>query len=799
MAEKYNPKAIESKWRTYWNSTGLQKATLESNKEKYYTLVMFPYPSGEGLHTGHWRPYVISDVWTRYQLMQGKEVLYPMGWDAFGLPAENRAIKKGVHPRQSNDEAIANMKRQLQETGALFDWDREIDTSTPEYYRWTQWIFLQLYKKGLVYRKEALVNWCPQDQTVLANEQVVNGECERCGTTVTKKSLRQWFFKITEYAEELLDFSGIQWADRVKTMQKNWIGKSEGIEIDFDLGEGDEKLTVFTKYPETIFGVTYMVIAPEHPWVNRFTTAENKKAVQAYLEQAKKQTEISRQSTEKTKTGVFTGSYCTNPVNGERVPIWVADYVLMNFGTGAVMGVPAHDTRDFLFAKQYNLPVKRVVGKTADDNSPVASIEDVIEDGIVINSGELNGLIAHEQAAKQTMDWMEQRDYGRKTTTYRLRDWLISRQRYWGCPIPIIYCDEHGEVPIPEDQLPVHLPYDVDFQLGGESPLARNPEFVATTCPTCGQSARRETDTMDTFVDSSWYFLRYADSKNDSAIFDSEKVNAWMPVDLYIGGIEHAILHLLYARFLTKALADSGLFSFREPFTRLLDNGMIFLNGKKMSKSKGNIVNPDDMVAQYGTDTLRGYEMFIGPVNDDVEWNQNGVAGVYRFLTRIWAQLTNHQTSEKPESVSSATHRLIKDVTESLDTFKFNTVVSSLMEYSNKYGDAMSSADREVVIRLMAPIFPHVAEELWNAIGNKESVFRSQWPVFDPNAIEGEDKTVIVQINGKTKGTVVVPAGSDQESVIAAMKADERLAAILPDSSQKIVYISGRLINFVLE
>lgn len=799
LTDKYQPQAIESKWRQYWHDIELQKADLEKNadKDKYYTLVMFPYPSGEGLHAGHWRPYVISDVWTRYQIMQGKDVLFPMGWDAFGLPAENRAIKQGIHPQESTNQASMNMKRQLLETGALFDWDRELDTSKPDYYRWTQWIFAQFYKKGLAYRKEAMVNWCPKDQTVLANEQVVNGLCERCDTPVTKKSLRQWFFKITDYAEELLDFSGIQWADRVKTMQKNWIGKSQGVEIDFSLPDSEEKLAVFTKYPETIYGVTYMVIAPEHPWVERFTTEDNMQVVADYIKQTKAQTEISRLSTEKTKTGVFTGSYCVNPVNGEKIPIWIADYVLMNFGTGAVMGVPAHDARDFLFAKQYQLPIVRVVGKTSEDNSPVTTLEDVIEDGIIINSGELNGMVAHEKAAQATMDWLEQKAYGRRATTYRLRDWLVSRQRYWGAPIPIVYCDDCGEVLIPDNQLPVKLPYTTDFQPGGESPLARSSDFVNTVCPNCGKPAKRETDTMDTFVDSSWYFLRFTDPKNVDRIFDPEKVNAWMPVDLYIGGIEHAILHLLYARFFTKALADCGLFEFREPFTQLLDNGMIFLNGKKMSKSKGNIVNPDDIVAQYGTDTLRGYEMFIGPVNDDAEWNQNGMAGVYRFMNRIWGQLTAESSTEM--TLSAPTHRLIKKVTEDLNDFGFNTVVSGLMEYSNKYGDMMTKADKLAVAQLMAPIFPHVAEEIWHRLGNGDSVFRSAWPTYDPKAFESEDRTVVFQVNGKTKGIVTVSASATQQEVEAAIQGDQRLGAHYPQTAKKVVFISGRLINFVLE
>jgi leucyl-tRNA synthetase len=798
MAEKYDPQAIESKWRQIWDEQKQAEAKLTPDQEKYYCLTMFPYPSGEGLHVGHWRGYVLSDMWARYQKMQGKSVLHPMGWDAFGLPAENRAIKQGIHPKDSTQQAISNMKRQLNDMGALFDWSREINSSEPEYYRWTQWLFLQLYRKGLAYRKEALVNWCPQDQTVLANEQVIDGACERCGTTVIKKSLKQWFFKITDYADELMNFDEIEWPERVKTMQRNWIGKSEGASIRFPLEDGDRVIEVFTKYPETIFGVTYMVIAPEHAWVDQLTTEAQKSAVMAYKEAASKETEIARLATDKKKTGVFTGSYCINPVNGERVPIWVADYVLVNFGTGAVMGVPAHDQRDFLFAKQYDLPIKRVVGENDTDDREVATLEDVIEDGVIINSGELNGLRAHTEAVSPTIAWLEKQGYGEKTTTYRLRDWLISRQRYWGAPIPIIYCDKCGEQPVADDQLPVALPHEADFQPGGESPLARDPEFVNTTCPNCGGEAKRDTDTMDTFVDSSWYFLRYCDPHNDKAPFSQESVKYWMPVDQYIGGIEHAILHLLYARFFTKALADADLLTFREPFKRLFNIGMIYLDGKKMSKSKGNVVNPDDLVSRYGADTLRGYEMFIAPAEQDAEWNPNGVAGVYRFLAKA---LTLLRAAPAGSEVTAETHQLIASITEDMEAFHFNTIVSCFMSYVNaKSSVGLSQEEQLILIRLLAPIFPHIAEELWQEKGETSSVFFAQWPVHDPAKTVKSEINLVVQINGKTKGTITIAATSDQNAAETAVKADPKLGTLLVGkNSTKTIYVSGRLINFVLE
>lgn len=784
MAEKYNPQAIETKWREAWQNLGLAKAEMKKGQPKYYCLDMFPYPSGEGLHVGHWRGYVMSDVWSRYQMMQGKQVLHPMGWDAFGLPAENRAIKQGIHPAESTKIAIENMKRQLQETGAMYDWSREINTSTPDYYRWTQWLFLQLYKMGLAYRKEAEVNWCPQDQTVLANEQVIDGRCERCGTEVTKKALRQWFFKITDYAEELLNFDDIEWPERVKLMQRNWIGKSEGAQIFFSLQNHEERIEVFTTRPDTIFGATFLVLAPEHALVEKITSNEQQAAVNEYREAAKRKSEIERTATDKEKSGVFTGTYAINPLTNEPIPVWIADYVLATYGTGAIMAVPAHDERDYAFAQKFDLPIIEVI-ESSGQPLPFA------EKGSIKVEGKYQG-----KQLDEIIDDLLESIGGNKKTTYRLRDWLISRQRYWGCPIPIVYCDNCGEVPVSEENLPVELPHQADFQPGGESPLARDPQFVHTNCPKCGQPAKRETDTMDTFVDSSWYYLRYCDPHNDEQVFAPDKIQYWMPVDQYVGGIEHAILHLLYARFFTKALVDANLVTFREPFKRLFNIGMIYLHGKKMSKSKGNVVNPDELVARYGADTLRGYEMFIAPADQDAEWNQNGVSGVYRFLNRAWNILVDSNNAS--EDLNN-THRLTKKVTEDLETFSFNTVVSSFMSYINEVeGKPLSLNDKKVFVRLLAPVFPHFAEEVWQQLGETDSIFKSSWPVFDPNKLAEAMVNFVVQVNGKTKGTVQASPDATQETIIDLIGQDTKLNNISIENTKKIIFVPGRLINFVV-
>jgi leucyl-tRNA synthetase len=792
MLDKYSPQSIEPKWREFWSKEKLATAKKNESQEKYYCLEMFPYPSGEGLHVGHWRGYVIADTWTRYQMMLGKQVLHPMGWDAFGLPAENRAIKLGIHPAESTKQAIENMKRQLQEIGSLYDWDREINTSEPNYYRWTQWIFLELYKLGLAYRKEALVNWCPQDKTVLANEQVIEGKCDRCGSEVTKKALKQWFFKVTDYAEELLRFEDIEWSEKVMTMQRNWIGKSEGLLFTAPVKDTNLTIQTFSAHYQACYADTFVVIAPDHPLLPKLV--EGLAGADEVLDFSKQLVEkrITRGfAEEKEPEGIFTGRYIVDPLGNGDLPIWVASFALADYGTGIVK-CSAHDERDFAFAQKYDIPLKiSLVPEDEDLKGEVENFEvcySDMENGILLEPAEAAGQKA-KAASDIIVKHVTDHGYAEQTTNYRLRDWLISRQRYWGAPIPMVYCDACGEQPVPTNQLPVILPHEADFQPGGESPLARDEQFVNTTCPTCNQPAKRETDTMDTFVDSSWYFLRFTDPHNDQAAFDPAIANYWMPVDQYIGGIEHAILHLLYARFMTKALADAGHINFREPFKRLFNNGMIYLNGKKMSKSKGNVINPDDLVARYGADTLRGYELFIAPADQDAEWNENGVAGVYRFLHRVWDLINAESTSTE---LLAITHRLVKSISDDLESFKFNTIVSSLMTYMNEVDPtSMSVADKKILAQLMAPVFPHFAEEIWQLLGEKESIFHSSWPSYNADQLVDSVATFIVQINGKTKTTIQAPKDSTQEQI-------EALVPNKPDA-HKVVFISGRLINFVLK
>ncbi len=801
MEEKYQPQTIEPKWRAAWAEMALAKAELSSDKAKYYGLDMFPYPSGEGLHVGHWRGYVLSDILARYQMMHNKQVLHPMGWDAFGLPAENRAIKQGVHPKESTVQAIANMKRQLGEMGALFDWSREINSSEPDYYRWTQWLFIQLYNKGLAYRKESLVNWCPKDQTVLANEQVIDGACERCGTPVIKKSLKQWFFKITDYAEELLNFDDIDWPERVKTMQRNWIGKSEGLLFTSPIKDTSLTIQTFSAHYQACYADTFVVIAPDHPFLPLLLEGLPNKAEILAQAQAMVQKRIKAgYETDKEVEGIFTGRYTVDPLGNGDLPIWIANYVLADYGTGIVKA-SAHDERDWRFAKKYGIKLK--VGLVPDDPELRKQVEDFslcysdFSQGKLTEPSQLAGQNALA-SSEALIAYLTSRGLAERKTTYKLRDWLISRQRYWGAPIPIIYCQTDGEVLVPADQLPVLLPHDVDFQPTGESPLARSPQFVDTVCPKCGKPARRETDTMDTFVDSSWYFLRFCDPQNSTQPFDKSSVDYWMPVDQYVGGIEHAILHLLYARFFTKALADSGLLDFREPFSRLFNIGMIYLDGKKMSKSKGNVISPDEIVSRYGTDTLRGYEMFIAPVAADAEWNQNGLAGVYRFLNKAWAMLAN-VSSVEPE-ISARTHQLIKSVTTDLEAFSFNTVVSHLMTYVNDMSQqSVGLVDKKVFTKLMAPIFPHFAEEVWQQLGEGDSIFRSLWPEYDPAHLVSDQQTLIIQVDGKTRGKIVALASIGQAELETAALADPKIASFLAGQSvRKTVFIPGRLINFVL-
>ncbi|MBM2824532.1 MAG: leucyl-tRNA synthetase, partial [Dehalococcoidales bacterium] len=726
----YNPQEIEKKWQQKWAEDRLYEVTEDSSRPKWYALTMFPYTSGD-LHIGHWYAMAPADVHARFKRMQGYNVLHPMGFDAFGLPAENAAIKRGIHPSVWTMQNIENMRRQLKSMGAIYDWSREVITCIPEYYRWTQWFFLKLYQHGLAYRARAPVNWCSHCQTVLANEQVVNGQCERCETPVARRDLEQWFFRITRYADELMQHDGLDWPERIKIMQRNWVGKSTGADISFALdhpGVEEKEIRVFTTRPDTIFGVTFMVLAPEHPLVARLTTPDRKAEVEAYIERSRRQTEIERLSTEKEKDGVFIGAYVTNRLNGEKVPIWIADYVLSSYGTGAVMGVPAHDDRDFAFAKRYGLPIRVVISPPGWQGEKLK--EAYIEPGNIVNSGQFNGL-PNQQGIAAVGDFMKEKGYGGPTVSYRLRDWLISRQRYWGAPIPIVYCPDCGVVPVSEKDLPVLLPENAEFRPTGESPLKYVENFVNTTCPRCGGPAKRETDTMDTFMCSSWYFLRYASPHSNDAPFTPEKAKYWLPVDLYTGGAEHAVMHLFYARFFLKAIRDMGLVDFDEPFTRLFNQGTIVAEHHKMSKSRGNVITPDDYVSELGADAVRTYLMFVGPWEQGGEWNDSGLSGISRWLNRVWNLVLEEYQSKQVDASSSAkahielerlTHQTIRKVTSDMERLQFNTMIAALMELTNylsrvKESGQVSPADWkttiESLILLLAPTAPHLAEELW--------------------------------------------------------------------------------------
>lgn len=809
----YQPSQFEASWRTFWQEQQLAKADDQSQKPKYYCLTMFPYPSGEGLHVGHWRGYVMSDIIARYHKMQGYEVLHPMGWDAFGLPAENRAIKQGIHPQASTEQAITNMRRQLQEMGALFDWSREINSSDPSYYRFTQEIFLILYRQGLAYRREALVNWCPSDQTVLANEQVVEGNCERCGTAVIKKPLKQWFLKITDYAEELLDFSIIDWPTKVKTMQTNWIGKSTGLVMTGQVKDLDLKLETFSAHYLAAYADSFVVIAPEHQLLDQLIVGQaNAEQIKATAKaMVEKRAKLDYGQTPEPE-GIFTGRYLIDPLTQAELPIWVANYALADYGTGIVR-CSAHDERDFAFAKKYDLPLKAgLLPPQPERQTAVKNFElcySDFEEGLIVWPESLAGQPAN-LVAEQIKEHLIASGGARPQTNYRLRDWLISRQRYWGAPIPIIYCPDCGEVPVPAEELPVLLPHDVDFQPGGESPLARHQAFWQTVCPRCGQTARRETDTMDTFVDSSWYFLRFADPHNDQAPFSAEQIARWLPVDQYIGGVEHAILHLLYARFITKALADAGQLTIREPFKRLFNIGMIYLNGKKMSKSKGNIVNPDELVAQYGADALRGYEMFIAPPAPDAEWNSAGLAGVYRFLAKIYEAVialaqSNLTSRTQDQLIKRPMIELIERIDRDYQDYSFNTVVSSLMTYAKYHLETMNLLEASILVRLLAPVFPHLAEELWQgALGHDESVFLADWPkLTDEESMTDSSDTVkfLVQVDGKTRLVLDVPLATAQSETALRqwLESDAEVMTRFPDGlPAKSRFISSKVINFLV-
>ena len=802
MATPYNHKEIEKKWRHNWDVTPINKDTT---KPKYYCLDMFPYPSGSGLHVGHWRGYVISDVWSRYKMLHGYHIIHPMGWDAFGLPAENYAIKMKTHPAISTAANIANIKRQINEIASLYDWDMEVNTTDPKFYKWTQWIFVQMFKKGLAYEKEMPINWCPSCKTGLANEEVVNGCCERCGAEVTKKNLKQWMLKITAYADRLLaDLDKLDWPEKVKKMQADWIGKSYGAEVDFKLENSDEKITVYTTRPDTLYGATFMVLAPEHAMAKALATDETRADVEEYIQMAANKSSVDRLQG-KEKTGVFTGSYAINPLNGAKVPIWLSDYVLADYGTGAIMCVPAHDDRDFAFATKFNIPIIQVIAKDGKEieNMTEAYTEAV---GTMINSGEWNGMES-SVLKKEAPHIIEEKGFGRATVNYKLRDWVFSRHRYWGEPIPIVHCPDCGAVPVPEDQLPLLLPDVESYEPTGtgESPLAAIDEWVNTTCPCCGKPAKRETNTMPQWAGSSWYFLRYIDNKNDKELVSREKADKYLPVDMYIGGVEHAVLHLLYSRFYTKFLHDIGVVDFDEPFKKLFNQGMITgKNGIKMSKSKGNVVSPDDLVRDYGCDSLRLYEMFVGPPELDSEWDERGIDGVYRFITRFWKLAVDsiEANVEPTKEMIKLRHQMVHTITRRLEDFSLNTVVSGFMEFNNKFIELAKKEggiDKETIqtfVTLLAPFAPHIGEELWERLGNTGSVFENnKWPEADEELMKDDEIQVPVQINGKTKVVISVPADISKDDAIAQGK--EALGDKLTGNIVKEIYVPGRIINIV--
>ncbi len=820
---KYDFRAIEERWQKDWEEKHIYK-TDDTKGDKYYALEMFPYPSGK-LHMGHVRNYSIGDVVARFKRMNGKKVLHPMGWDAFGLPAENAAIKNNTHPDKWTRDNISSMRKQLKSLGISYDWDREIASCHPGYYKWTQWLFLLMYNNGLAYKKKSYVNWCPSCATVLANEQVVSGECERCGSPVTKKELEQWFFKITDYAQRLLDdlekLDG--WPDKVKIMQENWIGRSEGASIDFEVEGMDKPMRVFTTRPDTLFGTTFMALAPEHPLCEHLVRgSEYQEQFERFVDRIRRMSEIERTSTELEKEGVFLGRYAVNPVNGKKLPIYAANYILMDYGTGAIMGVPAHDQRDYDFAKKYDIDIIQVI--ELEDGE--CNIDDGAFDGrgIMINSGKYDGM-DNIEGMKRIIEDLEEKGIGRGEVTYKLRDWLISRQRYWGAPIPIVYCPKCGEVPVPEEDLPVILPLEVDLTGKGESPLARNEEFVNTSCPVCGGAATRETDTMDTFVCSSWYFIRFADPRNDSEVFNTAVADYWMPVDQYIGGVEHAILHLMYARFFTKVLYDMKLCSHEEPFQNLLTQGMVLKDGAKMSKSKGNVVSPEDIINKYGADTARLFILFAAPPERDLEWSDQGVEGCYRFLNRLWrlvdecknlidslpasAANTSDELSGRDKDMLYTINYTVKKVTSDIEErFNFNTAISALMEMVNALYQYKEAEDRKAnilveglqkLVVLMAPFAPHITEELWKMLGNGTSVHSQKWPAYNEDALVRDSITMVVQVNGKVRSKIEIPAQMDRDEAVKRAMADHKIQSYIDGKNiVNTIVVPGKLINVVV-
>ena len=830
MKELYYPQGIEKKWQEKWAKEKTFKTYDESDKPKYYALSMFPYPSGK-LHMGHVRNYTITDVIARFKKMKGFNVLHPMGWDSFGLPAENAAMKHGANPAKWTDENIAYMTKQLNMLGLSYDWDREVATCKPEYYKWTQWLFLQFYKKGLAYKKEAAVNWCNECGTVLANEQVIDGKCWRCDSVVEKKYLSQWFLKITDYADRLLqDLDKLEgWGDNVKTMQANWIGKSSGAIFNFkviDAPNGEEMyVPVYTTRPDTVHGITYLVVAPEYKDIEKLTTAENKDAVEEYRANARKMTEIERLSTDRPKTGVPLGTHCINPFTGETFPLWTADYALVEYGTGAVMAVPTHDERDFAFAKKYNLPMKVVISPADQELNPAEMTNAYTDEGVLVNSNEFNGM-KNTEAKKAITQKAVDNGFGEFKTQYRLRDWLISRQRYWGAPIPVVYCDKCGIQPVPEDQLPVMLPEDVDFSVVGKSPITTSKTFKDTVCPVCGGHAVRETDTMDTFICSSWYYLRYADARNSEKPFDKDLVNKWLPVDQYVGGIEHAILHLLYSRFFTKALKDMGLLDFDEPFKNLLTQGMVLKDGSKMSKSKGNTVDPDEIFENYGADTARLFILSDSPPARDFDWSDAGVEGCYKFLNRVWTLISSNQKDinlnysipanlpKEDDKLVRIVNIAIKGITNDIETdFQFNTVISKYRELVNSIADwrkskgDLSEDDKQVfsyaiamLIKLMSPVTVHMSEEIWENLGGEGSIHDQPWCEYDENLAKLTDFTLVVQVNGKVRDKITVDESMGKEEMEQTALASEKIKEYTDGKTVvKVIVVPKKLVNIVVK
>ncbi len=826
--EPYQFREIEPKWQQVWKQRRLFEVQPTADRPKFYYLDMFPYPSGN-LHMGHMRNYVIGDVVARYKHMRGFNVLHPMGWDSFGLPAENAAIQRGVHPREWTEKCIANMKRQFDQIGISFDWSKELSTCEPEYYRWNQWLFLQLFRNGLAYRGQAPANWCPSCRTVLADEEVVGGACNRCGTPVERRMMEQWFFAITKYADRLLEDLKLldKWPERVKVMQENWIGRSEGVQFRVKVADMDEEFEVFTTRIDTIYGITYMVLAPEHPLVEKLIEGRPQaEQVRQFCQEAMREDIAQRTAAETEKKGIFTGAYAIHPLTGERVPIWVGNYVLMEYGTGAIMAVPAHDQRDFEFARKHGLPIKVVIQPEGQKLNPETMTEAWEGDGIQVDSGPFTGL-PNTEAKEKIADLLEEQGIGRRTVSYRLRDWLVSRQRYWGTPIPIVYCEKCGIVPVPEDQLPVLLPEVPDYTPGGRSPLENATEWVNTTCPQCGGPARREVDTLATFVDSSWYFLRFPNPHYDEGPFDPEAVDYWLPVDKYVGGIEHATLHLLYARFITKVLYDLGYVKFREPFTELFTQGMIYKDGAKMSKSLGNIVTPEEINDRYGADTGRVFILFIGPPDQDAEWSDRGVEGVHRFLQRVWRAVNGwrdlymadwrekmppmEELGEKQKALRRKTHQTIKKVTDDIEGMRLNTAVSAMMELVNELlpfaeaADEAAEADRAVyseaaenLVLILSPFAPHICDELWSRLGHEGTCWEQAWPEHDEEIATEETITIVVQVNGKVRDRLQVPRDMDMDAVAEmALQSENVKRHIEGKQVRKVIKVPGKLINIV--